>query len=82
MGYVTTYEEYQQQAYEGGHTLFGQWTLAACQSKFKLLAEQLLLDKNQRNYDQTTTKTDSRTGTRKTQQSWQFKTAVSQGEAV
>ncbi len=42
------YEEYQQQAYEGGHTLFGQWTLAACQSKFKVLAEQLLLEKNKR----------------------------------
>ncbi|MDM1019298.1 neutral/alkaline non-lysosomal ceramidase N-terminal domain-containing protein [Acinetobacter sp. VNK23] len=54
MGYVTTYEEYQEQAYEGGHTLFGQWMLAACQGKFKLLAEQLLRDKNQRHYDQGT----------------------------
>ncbi len=25
MGYVTTHEEYQEQAYEGGHTIFGQW---------------------------------------------------------
>ena len=32
MGYVTTREEYQQQAYEGGHTVFGQWTLAAFQT--------------------------------------------------
>ncbi|WP_434279628.1 neutral/alkaline non-lysosomal ceramidase N-terminal domain-containing protein [Acinetobacter sp. CE-15] len=54
MGYVTTYEEYQEQAYEGGHTLFGQWTLAACQSKFRGLTEQLLLEKNKRHYDQTT----------------------------
>ncbi|HRA91066.1 MAG TPA: neutral/alkaline non-lysosomal ceramidase N-terminal domain-containing protein, partial [Acinetobacter sp.] len=54
MGYVTTFEEYQEQAYEGGHTLFGQWTLAACQSKFQDLAAQLLLAKDQREYDQTT----------------------------
>ena len=54
MGYVTTFEEYQEQAYEGGHTLFGQWTLAACQSKFQDLAAQLLLAKDQRKYDQST----------------------------
>lgn len=41
-GYVTTYEEYRMQLYEGGHTLFGKWTLAAYQMKFKELAEQLL----------------------------------------
>lgn len=51
MGYITTYEEYQQQAYEGGHTLFGQWTLAAFQSKFKVLAQQLKMDKAQRQLD-------------------------------
>jgi neutral ceramidase len=28
-GYITTREEYEVQAYEGGHTLFGPWTLAA-----------------------------------------------------
>jgi len=33
-GYITTNEEYQEQMYEGGHTLFGQWTLAAFQTKF------------------------------------------------
>ena len=43
MGYVTTYEEYQQQAYEGGHTLYGQWTLAALQTKFQYLAQQFNL---------------------------------------
>lgn len=48
MGYVTTYEEYQQQAYEGGHTLYGQWTLAALQTKFKYLAQQLNLPAAQR----------------------------------
>ncbi|MGH1335821.1 MAG: neutral/alkaline non-lysosomal ceramidase N-terminal domain-containing protein [Aureispira sp.] len=41
-GYVTTYEEYRMQLYEGGHTLFGKWTLAAYQTKFKFLAEELL----------------------------------------
>ena len=41
-GYVTTYEEYQHQLYEGGHTVFGEWTLAAFQTKFKQLALQML----------------------------------------
>lgn len=54
MGYITTFEEYQQQAYEGGHTLFGQWTLAAVQFKFQQLAQQLMLAKDQRDYDQNT----------------------------
>jgi len=38
-GYITTYEEYQEQMYEGGHTLFGKWTLAAFQTKFDELIE-------------------------------------------
>jgi neutral ceramidase len=41
-GYVTTYEEYQMQCYEGGHTVYGEYTLAAFQTKYKFLAEQLL----------------------------------------
>lgn len=41
-GYVTTYEEYQCQEYEGGHTVYGEWTLAAFQTQFKKLALQLL----------------------------------------
>lgn len=41
-GYVTTNEEYQCQLYEGGHTIYGEWTLAAFQTKFKQLALQLL----------------------------------------
>ena len=41
-GYITTYEEYRLQLYEGGHTLFGKWTLAAYQMKFKEMAEELL----------------------------------------
>ncbi|MCD6061974.1 MAG: ceramidase, partial [Moraxellaceae bacterium] len=42
MGYVTTQQEYQEQCYEGGHTLFGQWTLAAFQTRFAALAAELL----------------------------------------
>lgn len=48
MGYVTTFEEYQQQAYEGGHTLYGQWTLSAFQMQFQRLAQQLSLPSEQR----------------------------------
>ncbi len=40
-GYVTTYEEYQTQQYEGGHTLFGPWTEAAYRQQFTRLAEAL-----------------------------------------
>ena len=54
MGYITTYEEYQQQAYEGGHTLFGQWTHAAFQTQYQQLAEQFNLPAEQRQYDSLT----------------------------
>lgn len=37
-GYTTTQEEYQLQHYEGGHTLYGKWTLAAFQTEFEQLA--------------------------------------------
>lgn len=50
-GYVTTYEEYQCQCYEGGHTVFGEWALAAFQSKFKQLALQLLEKPEHRKID-------------------------------
>jgi neutral ceramidase len=50
-GYVTTYEEYQHQLYEGGHTIFGEWTLAAFQTKFKQLALQMLEKPEARNID-------------------------------
>ena len=50
-GYVTTYEEYQHQLYEGGHTVFGEWTLAAFQTKFKELALQMLEKPDARNID-------------------------------
>lgn len=48
-GYITTYEEYRLQLYEGGHTLFGKWTLAAYQMKFKQMAEELLKAPEDRN---------------------------------
>jgi neutral ceramidase len=54
MGYVTTQEEYQQQAYEGGHTLFGQWTLAAFQTEFAKLAEEMLKPDKERTHDRVT----------------------------
>ncbi len=46
MGYVTTREEYAVQTYEGGHTVYGQWTLAAFQTLYLdlLLPEPVLLD--------------------------------------
>ncbi len=37
-GYLTTPEEYDQQAYEGGHTMFGRWSLPAYQQEFARLA--------------------------------------------
>lgn len=48
-GYITTNEEYQVQMYEGGHTVFGQWSLAALQTKFDELATEMLKPKSQRN---------------------------------
>ena len=44
-GYVTTFEEYQQQNYEGGFTLFGPWTLHAYLQNFSSLANDLIEDK-------------------------------------
>lgn len=40
-GYVTTREEYRVQGYEGASTVFGQWTLAAYQTRFRALARAL-----------------------------------------
>lgn len=54
MGYVTTNEEYQQQNYEGGHTIFGQWTLAAFQTCFAKLAPQLVRPADARDHDRST----------------------------
>lgn len=41
-GYVTTYEEYQVQRYEGASTHFGPWTLAALQQEYDKLAQAFL----------------------------------------
>ncbi len=54
MGYVTTNEEYQAQCYEGGHTIFGQWTLAAFQTRLSELARELLKPERERGHDRTT----------------------------
>jgi len=40
-GYITTPEEYAVQQYEGGHTLFGPWTLPAFQQELGRLARAL-----------------------------------------
>lgn len=40
-GYITTPEEYAVQQYEGGHTLFGPWTLPAFQQELARLARSL-----------------------------------------
>lgn len=47
-GYATTPEEYDQQAYEGGHTVFGRWTLPAFQTLFARLAEALSQPESER----------------------------------
>ena len=49
-GYITTYEEYQGQIYEGGHTVFGEWSLAALQTKFEVLAKEMLKPKEERKF--------------------------------
>lgn len=54
MGYVTTPEEYREQTYEGGHTIFGQWTLSAFQTRFSRLAAELLKAPAARSHDQIT----------------------------
>lgn len=40
-GYTTTYEEYQTQQYEGGHTLYGPWQLAGFQQEYDRLSRRL-----------------------------------------
>jgi len=41
-GYVSTREEYEMQQYEGGHTLFGPWTLAGYQQEYVRLAQAMV----------------------------------------
>lgn len=47
-GYITTNEEYQLQDYEGGHNVFGQWSLNALQQKCHELSEEMLKSKEDR----------------------------------
>lgn len=51
MGYVTTHQEYEEQAYEGGHTVYGKWTLAAFQTLYARLTEQLARPVERRTHD-------------------------------
>jgi neutral ceramidase len=44
-GYITTREEYDTQQYEGGHTLYGPWTLAAYRQELTRLAQDLREDR-------------------------------------
>jgi neutral ceramidase len=46
MGYITTFEEYQAQCYEGGHTCFGQWTHGAFMTNYKKLSTMMLNNEN------------------------------------
>jgi neutral ceramidase len=41
-GYVTTRQEYNTQQYEGGHTLYGPWSLAAYEQEFTRLARAMV----------------------------------------
>lgn len=45
-GYITTPEEYAVQQYEGGHTVFGKWTLPALQTAFDWIIRQHILKEN------------------------------------
>jgi len=54
MGYTTTREEYEEQCYEGGHTIFGQWQLAAFQTRFAELARELRRPEPERGHDRAT----------------------------
>lgn len=47
-GYITTYEEYQLQDYEGGHNVFGQWSLNALQQEISNLALEMIKPANKR----------------------------------
>ncbi|MCS7074973.1 MAG: neutral/alkaline non-lysosomal ceramidase N-terminal domain-containing protein, partial [Bacteroidia bacterium] len=47
--YVTTFEEYQCQRYEGASTLYGQWTLAVYQTLFRRMASEFTKPAHQRN---------------------------------
>lgn len=45
-GYLTTPEEYDQQAYEGGHTMFGRWSLPAYEQEFARISADMADGRN------------------------------------
>lgn len=47
-GYITTAEEYRCQIYEGGHNVFGVWSLAALQTRFDQLCAEMIKPKPSR----------------------------------
>jgi neutral ceramidase len=47
-GYLTTWAEYQEQAYEGASTYYGQWTLAVCRTALADAADRLAVDRTER----------------------------------
>jgi len=47
-GYIVTNEEYQLQMYEGGHCVFGQWSLNALQEKAAKVADEMMKPESQR----------------------------------
>lgn len=55
MGYCTTEEEYATQCYEGGHTVFGQWTHGAFMTEFRKLCREFLKPVQERKLDRTVT---------------------------
>lgn len=50
-GYFTTFEEYQVQCYEGGHTVFGEHQLGALLTKYRQLAYEFLKPETDRQID-------------------------------
>lgn len=53
-GYITTPEEYEAQCYEGGHTVFGRYTLPAFAQHLSALAKEMLVGKEKRKLDRVT----------------------------
>lgn len=50
-GYCTTFEEYQAQCYEGGHTVFGNRTHDAFRTEFKKMLGECIKPKNERKFE-------------------------------
>lgn len=50
-GYITTAPEYAVQAYEGGHTIFGPWTLAGWRTGVRRMGQRLLQPPAERSVD-------------------------------